>query len=59
MVGSGYIYSGHNDNAPASALAADPGDSNGYAGEANTGGNQKRTLTLSDGEVIWDLCGND
>jgi formylglycine-generating enzyme required for sulfatase activity len=57
-VGSGYIYSGHNDNAPASALAADTNDSNGYSGETNTGGNQRRTLTLTNGEVIWDLSGN-
>jgi prepilin-type N-terminal cleavage/methylation domain-containing protein len=60
-VGSGYIYSGHNDNAPANALAADPSDSNGYAGTGNSassGANQKRTLTLSNGEVIWDMAGN-
>ncbi len=57
-VGSGYVYSGHNDNAPANALPADPSDSNGYAGETNTGGNQKRILTLSNGSVIWDMAGN-
>jgi hypothetical protein len=43
-VGSGYIYSGHNDNALANALAADTNDANGYYGETNTGGNQRRTL---------------
>jgi prepilin-type N-terminal cleavage/methylation domain-containing protein len=57
-VGSGYIYSGHNDNAPATPLAADSNDANGYSGETNTGGNQRRTLTLSNGSVIWDLAGN-
>ena len=57
-VGSGYIYSGHNDNLPANALAADTNDANGYSGETNTGGNQRRTLTLSNGQVIWDLAGN-
>lgn len=57
-VGSGYIYSGHSDNAPANALAADTNDANGYAGETNTGGNQRRTLTLTNGQVIWDLAGN-
>jgi len=57
-VGSGYIYSGHNDSAPATALVADSNDANGYAGETNTGGNQKRTLTLTNGQVIWDLAGN-
>jgi len=57
-VGSGYIYSGHNDNNPANAIAADNNDSNGYANTGNTSGNQLRTLTLSNGEVIWDLAGN-
>ncbi len=57
-VGSGYIYSGHNDAAPANTLAADTNDANGYAGETNTGGNQRRTLTLNNGQVIWDLAGN-
>jgi len=57
-VGSGYIYSGHSDNAPSNALAADTNDANGYAGETNTGGNQRRTLTLTNGQVIWDFAGN-
>jgi len=58
-VGSGYIYSGHNDNNPASAQEADTNDTNGYASTNNTtGSNQKRTLTLTNGEVIWDLAGN-
>lgn len=57
-VGSGAIYSGHNDNIPASALAASSSDSDGYSGTGNTSGNQRRTLTLSNGEVIWDLAGN-
>ena len=56
--GSGYIYSGHNDNAPALALAASTDDTQGYAGETNTGGNQRRTLTLSNGSVVWDFAGN-
>jgi formylglycine-generating enzyme required for sulfatase activity len=57
-IGSGYIYSGHNDSLPANALVADTDDSNGYIGENNAGGNQRRTLTLSNGEVIWDFAGN-
>ena len=57
-VGNGYIYSGHNDNAPANAIAADTNDANGYSAETNTGGNQRRTLTLTNGQVIWDLSGN-
>jgi prepilin-type N-terminal cleavage/methylation domain-containing protein len=58
-VGTGFIYSGHNDNAPANALAADSNDANGYAGTGNNSpSNQRRTLTLTNGEVIWDLAGN-
>jgi len=57
IVGNGYIYSGHNDSAPANSLAAST-DNDGYYGETNTGGNQRRTLTLTNGEVIWDLAGN-
>ena len=56
--GSGYIYSGHNDNSPAIALSASISDSNGYFGTSNTSGNQRRTLTLSNGEVVWDMAGN-
>lgn len=56
-VGSGYIYSGHNDNSPANSLAASS-DGDGYSGTGQTSGNQRRTLTLSNGQVIWDLAGN-
>ncbi len=55
-VGSGYVYPGHVDGAPFNSLAADTNDANGYYGETNTGGNQRRTLTLSNGQVIWDLA---
>ena len=59
-VGSGFIYSGHNDNSPANSLAADANDTNGYAGTNNVSpSNQRRTLTLTNGEVIWDLAGNN
>lgn len=58
-VGSGYIYSGHNDGSPNSALAASlTGDSDGYSGTGQSSGSQRRTLSLSNGEVIWDLAGN-
>lgn len=68
-VGSGYIYSGHNDNSPANALAADTNDANGYSGTGNSSGetaltsgvqgnSQRRTLTLTNGEVIWDFSGD-
>jgi len=56
-VGQGYIYSGHNDGTPGGALEASV-DTNGYAGTGQTSGNQRRTLTLTNGEVIWDLSGN-
>jgi prepilin-type N-terminal cleavage/methylation domain-containing protein len=57
-VGSGYVYSGHNDSAPANILIPDTNDANGYSNETNTGGNQRRTLTLTNSQVIWDLAGN-
>lgn len=57
-VGTNYISSGHNDNAPASALAPDPSDANGNAGETNQTFAQKRTLTLTNDQVIWDFAGN-
>ncbi len=57
-IDSGYIYSGHNDNSPSSPLTASTDDSDGYSGTGQTSGNQRRTLTLTNGEVIWDLAGN-
>jgi type II secretory pathway pseudopilin PulG len=57
-VGSGYIYSGHNDSSPDTALAANTSDTDGYYGTSNTTGNQRRTLYLTNGEVIWDIAGN-
>lgn len=58
-VGSGYIYSGHSDTSPADSLAASSDDSNGYYSTGDTApSGQRRTLTLSNGEVIWDLAGN-
>jgi hypothetical protein len=59
QVGTGYIYSGHNDNTPSKAIEADSNDANGYTNTDNTSpSNQLRTLTLTNGEVIWDLAGN-
>lgn len=68
-VGSGYIYSGHSDSSPNNAIAASTDDSDGYNGTGNASGqtattnamqgnSQRRTLTLTTGEVIWDLAGN-
>ena len=57
-VGTGYIYSGHNDNVPANAVAV-TNTADGYSDTGNASpSNQRRTLTLSNGEVIWDLAGN-
>ncbi|MDP1706599.1 MAG: hypothetical protein Q8L36_02155, partial [bacterium] len=57
-VGSGYLYSGHNDNTPATALTSSQDDANYYYGTSNASGNQRRVLTLSNGQSIWDLAGN-
>ncbi len=57
-VGSGYIYWGHADNSPASLIAASSNDLDGYSHTGNSSGSQRRTLTLSNGEVIWDFSGN-
>ena len=71
-VGSGCLYGGHMDNSPASALAAST-DDDPYSGTGNTAANsfscpfttsagygkeQRRTMSLSTGDVIWDLSGN-
>ena len=58
VVGTGFIYNGHNDGTPNNALAAST-DNDGYSGTGQTtGSKQRRTLTLTNGEVIWDLAGN-
>ena len=71
VVGSGCLYGGHMDNNPASALAAST-DIDPYSGTGNTANNgfscpfagtdsgkeQRRTFTLSNNEVVWDLSGN-
>lgn len=66
-VGSGYIYSGHNDDSPAVASPASANDTQGYygtdgptsgGGSGGSGTNQLRTLNLSNGNVIWDMAGN-
>ncbi len=60
-VGSGAMYTGHNDNSPAAALAASIEDDDGYFGTGNSassGAEQGRTLYLTSGDVIWDFSGN-
>lgn len=59
VVGTGYIYSGHNDGTPYNGLVADSNDTNGYTGTGQSSpSTQRRTLTLTNGEVIWDFAGN-
>ena len=58
-VGTNGLYRGHSDGTPATALAANSDDSEGYEGTGNSSPSQeKRTFALSNGEVIWDLSGN-
>jgi prepilin-type N-terminal cleavage/methylation domain-containing protein len=58
-VGSGGLWRGHSDNNPANALAASTDDNLGYEGTGNVSPSiEKRTHTLSNGEVIWDISGN-
>ena len=59
VVGSGYIYSGHSDSDPYYSQAASENDSDGYFNTNNKeSSNQRRTLALTNGEVIWDFAGN-
>jgi prepilin-type N-terminal cleavage/methylation domain-containing protein len=59
---NGGLYRGHSDNNPANALAANTDDNLGYEGTGNANetpvSRERRTHTLSNGEVIWDLSGN-
>ncbi|MEV8339734.1 SUMF1/EgtB/PvdO family nonheme iron enzyme [Leucobacter sp. NPDC077196] len=62
-VGSGYVYQGHVNNNPGSALAASADDSDGLFGitggtGTTVGRNSQRTLLLSSGDTIWDFSGN-
>lgn len=67
-VGSGYMYTGHNDKLPSQTLAVSD-ENDGYSDTLNestdiakingmVGKSQRRTLNLSNGEVIWDFSGN-
>ena len=62
-IGTNGLARGHSDNNPANACAADASDANAYVqtdctGSASGTFNQRRTHTLSNGQVIWDLGGN-
>ena len=63
---SRFLAAGHNDNSPAQALTASSDDAQACYGTVTAGtntacgsaGTQKRTLTLSNGNIIWDIGGN-
>lgn len=57
-VGLGYIYSGHNDGSPYNTVPASTDDNDNFSYITGSSANQRRTLMLSNGEVIWDLAGN-
>lgn len=62
-VGSGTLRRGHSDNNPNSACAAHANDANAYVETDCTGsstGNfvERRTSTLSNAAVVWDIGGN-
>jgi hypothetical protein len=63
-VGNGSMARGHSDNSPPNALA-NGADTDPYFGTGNTPGQnvgsgweQRRTQTLTNGEVVWDFGGN-
>ncbi|HXH31335.1 MAG TPA: fibronectin type III domain-containing protein, partial [Bacteriovoracaceae bacterium] len=64
VVGTGALFRGHSDNGPASGLTVSDttdlynGTGNTAAQAMGSGKEQRRTFTLSNGEVIWDLAGN-
>lgn len=62
VVGTGTIVKGNTDSAPGSILGSptigvtDPYDGTGNS--AGSGWDQRRTITLSNGSVLWDFSGN-
>ena len=63
-VGINELARGHSDDNPSLPCAADPDDANAYVDtdcDTRTSSgtfNQRRTHTLSNGTLIWDLAGN-
>ena len=60
---AGGLSTGHSDNSPPNTLAANSDDNNachetGDTCDGSTWHSQKRTHTLSNGEVVWDIAGN-
>lgn len=62
--GGGYMFTGHSDGSPNYARDALWAEDNiqGYYGTGNAAGGageeQRRTLSLSNGQIIWDFAGN-
>ncbi len=58
-VGTAGIWRGHTDGTPGNALEANVDDAQGYEGTGNAAPSiEKRTFTLSNGQMVWDLSGN-
>ena len=65
-VGDGALIKGHSDMSPPEVCPADADDSKAWVNgsgctrqtKGSLGIDQRRTFTLSNGEVIWDLSGN-
>ena len=57
-VGSGMLNRGHSDNNPNGACDGALENVQTDCSTADTGHQQKRTHTLSNGQVIWDFAGN-
>ena len=60
---AGGLSVGHSDDAPSNTLAANSDDNNachetGQTCNSSTWNGQRRTHTLSNGEVVWDMAGN-
>jgi formylglycine-generating enzyme required for sulfatase activity len=51
------MYRGHSDGTPANSLASDGSDPYYGTGQSSPS-EQRRTLTLANGQTIWDLAGN-
>lgn len=64
-VGQGKLFVGHTDNNPSGAMASSTDDTQTYHLTNNTNLNalgsgleQRRTMELSNGQIIWDFAGN-
>jgi len=56
-IGSGKLYVGHADGTNFE-LAATADDTQGFFAETSPASDQRRTFTLANGSIIWDIAGN-